>query len=236
MPHIVSAAELIDRGLPRSDASLMAAQVNALRDRVPADQCWHAIAQQALRPQHPFTVHKFLYETVFADWDPQQGPWPAWLPNQEAAQETNIGRFMVAGGFSTYEEFRRWASTHRDEFWAQMIAQLGIRFSRPPSAIRDPASSVVCPGWLVEARLNIVDSCFQAPADATALVYRLKSGQTASWSYDQLQRCTNSVAHCADRRRICLGSGDRSLPADDGRVGRHILGNNSGGLRGGLHR
>ena len=196
MPHVVSAAELIERGLPCSDASLMAVQVNSLLGSVPADHCWHAIAQQILRPEHPFAVHKFLYETVYADWDPQQGPWPAWLPSQEAAQATNIGRFMAAGGFSTYEEFWRWASTHRDEFWAQMISQLGIRFSHPPSAIRDPASSVVYPRWLVDARLNIVDSCFQAPADATAIVYRMKSGQTATWSYGQLQRCTNSVT-CA---------------------------------------
>jgi acetyl-CoA synthetase len=195
MPHIVSAAELIDRGLPHSEAALIAAQVNSLRDSRPADQCWHGIAQQLLRPEHPFAVHKFLYESVYAEWEPQQGPWPAWLPDQDAAQATNIGRLMAAGGFATYEEFRRWASTHRDEFWTQMIEQLGIRFGHPPSAIRDPASSAVCPQWLVDAQLNIVDSCFQAPADATAIVYRMKSGQTATWSYDQLQRCTNRVAH-----------------------------------------
>lgn len=194
MPHIVSAAELIERGLSHSDAALIVAQVNSLRGSLPADQCWHAIAQQFLRPQHPFAVHKFLYETVYAEWEPQQGPWPAWLPSQDAARATNIGRLMTAGGFATYEEFRRWASTHRDEFWMQMLTQLGIRFHRPPTAIRDPASSAACPQWLVDAQLNIVDSCFQAPADATAIVYRMKSGQTTTWSYGQLQRCTNRVA------------------------------------------
>ncbi len=200
MPNVVFAADLIDRGLQRSDAERMAEQINALLKSAPADQCWRAVTQQVLRPHHPFSVHQFLYEAVYAEWDCQQGPRPAWLPSPETARATNIGRLMTARGFGTYEHFRRWASEHRDDFWTLMIATLGIRFGREPSAIRDVASSVACPRWLADARINIVDSCFQGPADATAIVYRLKSGKTSTWSYHQLLRCTNRVANAL---RVC---------------------------------
>ncbi len=76
-----------------------------------------------------------------------------------------------------------------------MVEQLGIRFRRPPSYMMDPSSDAACPRWLVDARFNIVDSCFDAPADATAIVYRTKSGATSTWSYGELLKWTNRVAN-----------------------------------------
>ena len=164
-------------------------------DPRPAVQCWQAISQQVLRPCHPFPVHKFLYETVFSGWDDQRGPWPAWSPTEESQRATNIWRLMERRGFRTYEDLRRWSCENREQFWELMVEQLGIRFSRPPSCIMDPSSDAACPRWLVDARFNIVDSCFDAPADATAIVYRTKSGATSTWSYGDLLKWTNRVAN-----------------------------------------
>ena len=102
---------------------------------------------------------------------------------------------MGKRGIGTYEDLRRWCAENRELFWEFMIEQLGVRFHRPPSCIMDPSSDVTCPKWLVDARLNIADSCFDAAADATAIVHRTKSGATSTWSYGELLQWTNRVAN-----------------------------------------
>jgi acetyl-CoA synthetase len=195
MPKEISAEELVQLGLDGSVAGGMADQVNSLLRSAPAAQCWQAVSRQILRPCHPFPVHRFLYETIFSDWDDRRGPRPAWSPTEESLRATNIWRLMEQRGIATYEDFRRWSAENRERFWELMIERLGLRFRRPPSRIMDPSSDAACPRWLVDARLNIADSCFQAPADATAVVYRTKSGTTATWSYGELLQWTNRVAN-----------------------------------------
>jgi acetyl-CoA synthetase len=195
MPKEISAEELVELGLDGSIAGGMADQVNSLLRSAPAAQCWQAISQRVLRPCHPFPVHKFLYETIFSGWDDQRGPRPAWSPTGESLRATNIWRLMEERGVRTYEDLRRWSDENREQFWELIVDRLGVRFSRPPSCIMDPSSDVACPRWLVDARLNIADSCFDAPSDATAIVYRTKSGATSTWSYDKLLQWTNRVAN-----------------------------------------
>ncbi len=74
MPKEISAEELVGLGLDGAGADGMADQVNALLRSAPAAQSWQAVSQRVLRPSHPFSVHKFLYETVFSAWDDQLGP------------------------------------------------------------------------------------------------------------------------------------------------------------------
>jgi len=194
MPKDISAEELVDLGLDGSVARGMAEEVNSLLRSAPAAQCWQAISRRVLRPCHPFSVHRLLYETVFAGWDGERGPRPAWSPTEQLQRATNIGKLMQSRGFRTYEDLRRWAAENREQFWELMVERLGVRFRRPPSRIMDPSSDVTCPRWLTDAELNIVDSCFDAPADATAIVYRTKSGATSTWSYGTLLQWTNRVA------------------------------------------
>ncbi len=48
-----------------------------------------------LSPDHPFAVHKLLYDAAFGDWDiARQGPPPVWSPTPEGVLCTNSGRFM----------------------------------------------------------------------------------------------------------------------------------------------
>ncbi len=195
MPKEISAEELVELGLDRPVAVGMADQVNSLLHSALAAPCWQAVSQRVLRPCYPFAGHKCLYGRVFSDWDDQCGPRPAWSPTEESLRATNIWEFMNDRGTGTYEDLRRWCAENREQFWELMIEQLGVRFHRPPSCIMDPSSEVACVKWLVDARLNIADSCFEAPEDATAIVYRTKSGTTSTWSYGELLQWTNRVAN-----------------------------------------
>lgn len=195
MPKEISAQKLVELGLEGAVAGEMADRVNSLLRSTPAAQCWQAISQGILRPRHPFPVHKFLYDTVFSGWDDQTGPRPAWSPTEEFRRATNLGRLMERRRFRTYEDLRRWSCENREHFWEIMIEELGIRFRRPPSYIMSPLSDATRPQWLVDAQFNIVESCFNAPAEDTAIVCRTKSGATSTWTYGDLLRCTNRVAN-----------------------------------------
>ncbi len=195
MPKEIAAQVLVELGLAESVAGEMAGKVNSLLRSAPAAQCWQEVSQRVLQPSYPFPVHKFLYDTIFSDWDDRLGPRPAWSPAEESRRATNVWRLMEQRGFRTYEEFRRWSHEDRGRFWELMIEHLGVRFALPPSGIMDPSPDVTRPRWLVGARLNIVDSCFNTPPEATAIVYRTKSGATSTWSYGELLEWTNRVAN-----------------------------------------
>ena len=50
------------------------------------------------------------------------------------------------------------------------------------------------PRWLVDARLNIVESCFQAPADSLAIIHQAEGGEMKTMSVRELAELTNRVA------------------------------------------
>ncbi|MEO1404647.1 MAG: AMP-binding protein, partial [Cyanobacteria bacterium J06635_1] len=51
------------------------------------------------------------------------------------------------------------------------------------------------PHWLVNAQLNIVESCFLAPKEKTAIIAQQPGGPIQTWSYGELERLTNRVAN-----------------------------------------
>jgi acetyl-CoA synthetase len=79
---------------------------------------------------------------------------------------------MQRVGIDSYETLRAWSVENRERFWALAIERLGIRLQKPFSRVMDLSRGVEEPRWLVDARLNIVESCFTAPADSCAIIHR----------------------------------------------------------------
>ena len=78
---------------------------------------------------------------------------------------------------ANYRELHHWSVENRDEFWRRVVVKLGVVFKEAPREMisynrHSSSVSVERPGWLHGARLNIVDSCFLAPASQTAVVFR----------------------------------------------------------------
>ena len=96
MSLVLSAAELTARGLRLDQAEAFVAAVAALDPRMTPAQTWQWIARNLLRPEHPMEVHEHLHKMVFADWDPADGPAPAWFP--EDPQSSNIAWLMQRTG------------------------------------------------------------------------------------------------------------------------------------------
>ncbi|MEN8112851.1 MAG: AMP-binding protein [Actinomycetota bacterium] len=131
-------------------------------------------------------------------------PTPTWRPDAETVRRANLTAVMGDLGFSTYDDLYRWSVADRAGFWAHVLDRLGIVFAEPPDAIvHGPATN---PEWLPGARLNIVDSCFTAPADRVAVVHR-RNGENHRVTYGELRSLVDRFSH--GLRAAGVGEGDR---------------------------
>ena len=126
---------LIECGLDRSTSERLVKRINPLLTSLPATACWEEISQTILTPDHPFPLHQLLYNTVFADWAGAAAP--AWFPNEDEVEKTNIAAVMRELKLDSYEALHSWSVYHRADFWRLMIEQLGIQFHRKFSKVVD---------------------------------------------------------------------------------------------------
>jgi acetyl-CoA synthetase len=207
--------QLIACGLEQSTASDLLQRMNPFFSSLPPPECWQKMTQEVLTPDHPFALHKLLHETVFSDWDSTQGPPPAWFPAEEQMQTTNIAELMRALKLNSYEALHAWSARHRADFWEVMMKRLGIRFKQGFTQVVDLSHGVESPQWLVSAKLNIADSCFNAPDDAIAIVFQQEGGALSTLTYKALNSLTNRVANALmDAGLLFGGSTPERTPGD----------------------
>jgi acetyl-CoA synthetase len=185
---------LRDLGLAPEAAQELGQKLSAIDVDLPADEIWGRVSREVLSPEIPFAVHLYLYRAVFHDWDVSLGPPPAWTPTDREIAETNIASFAKKVGLSSVHELHHWSVTERAEYWKRIIASLGIRFVEPPSATVDLRGGVESPRWLPDARMNIAESCFLAPADTPAIVHQAEGGTPEITTYGELDRLSNRFA------------------------------------------
>ncbi len=119
---------------------------------------------------------------------------PAWVPSPEFIAGTNLAWLMRTVGVDSYESLQRWSVEHREEYWARSIERLGIRFRQPFSRVADLSAGVKSPRWLPGAALNIVESCFAAPAESPAILFQPEDGQLQTMTVGELRTLTSRVA------------------------------------------
>src|SRR5712671_3606977 len=107
---------------------------------------------------------------------------------------------MQRAGVDSYAALHAWSVQNRETFWALAIERLCVRLQKPFSRVMDLSRGVEEPRWLVDARLNIVESCFTAPTGSPAIIHQAEGGELASVSVSELQALTNLVAANLKRR------------------------------------
>ena len=95
----------------------------------------------------------------------------------------------------SYEALHSWSVHHRADFWRLMIEKLGIQFHRKFSEVIDLSKGDEFPNWLVDAQLNIVESCFNTPSDATAIVFQSEGSALSTMTYGELNALIDRVAN-----------------------------------------
>ncbi len=125
---------------------------------------------------------------------------PAWVPSPDFIRTTNIAWLMQRAGVDSYAALHAWSVRNREAFWALAIERLRLRFQRPFSRVMDLSRGVETPRWLVDARLNIVESCFAALSDSPAILHQAEGGELATLSVGELRALTDRVAANLKRR------------------------------------
>ena len=190
---MLTVEQLIACGLEEAEASQIAEVVNRLLPTQSPTACWYEISRYILTPQHPFALHQLLYETVYTDFDrATHGPPPAWFPTDEDITKANITRLMAELHIKTYPEFHAWSIANRDTFWQMMIDKLGIKVRDIHAESQKDATGIATNLH----KLNIVESCFNAPNDAIAIVTQRENDENlVTLTYCELESLTNRVAN-----------------------------------------
>ena len=195
---------LVSHGLELNESQCLATRAAALGGNSPLET-WKLVTDRLLRPEYPFAVHEYVYETTFAEWDHATlGPPPAWTPHDSGS--SNIAGLMKAIGIHSYQELYQWSIRERAAFWDTMLRRLRIRVSRDYTRILDDSAGPEGPQWLRGARMNIIESCYSAPPDSTAIVYQTGDDQIRRVSVAELRSLSYKVADGLRKLSIEPGS------------------------------
>lgn len=160
---------------------------------------WQRLVAEILRPNVPFAVHRELFSRNFGNW---AGHRPAWIPAAQDIERANLTRLMMALGHASLEELTTAAKNQPATFWNCLIAQLGIRFHTPPQKILEQTASQRT-HWLLNARLNIAESCFQH--DSAGVIALDEKGCRQQLSIAELKAQALRFAGALRRRGLQFG-------------------------------
>ncbi len=126
----------------------------------------------------------------------------AWRPDDETIRNANLTAVMRELGVDDYADLHRWSVDDRSAFWKMVLDRLGIVFDVLPDQIL--VGTPREPTWLPGARMNIVDSCFTAPEDKIAVVYR-REGSNQRTSYGELRNLVDRFAAGLTNHGVAAG-------------------------------
>ncbi len=205
MEKSITSQQLIDKGCAQPEAEILAQKINSCLTNTSAEQTWNKISKEILTPQHPFSLHVFLFSLVYPDWQNHPETAAAWFPEPHAISQTHLAQFMSEQRMTTLQHFHAWTAEQPEAFWHAIIQKLGILFRQPPTQICDLEDGIESPNWLVGATFNITDSCFTALPSATAVIYQDKNHVLQKMTYGELNFLSNRIANSLLGRGFTAG-------------------------------
>ena len=118
-----------------------------------------------------------------------------WIPTKAIIENSNIYKMMQKHNIANYNDFWKWSITQKEQFWEETVRNLGIKLKKDFTSILNVTDGVETPKWLYNAKLNIVDSCFQNSNNATSIIYQEEGGSIQKISQLELKELVNKVAN-----------------------------------------
>ena len=161
----------------------------------PAALAWQQISQKVFSSNDNFLAQHEVFTYLFPEWPNQLDSAPAWMPDATWIKTTNLAKFMREQHFSDLKTFQQWTTQQFEKFWGLMAKTLQIQFSTSPTKVCDLKNGLENPQWFVGGRMNITQSCFQAPLDKKAIIYLDSQKKLQHITYGELDRYTNQIAN-----------------------------------------
>lgn len=100
-----------------------------------------------------------------------------WTPEIYAIT-SNVKHWMNALGFNSYPEFYHWSIENKEVFWEKAINTIPLKLHTSYSTILESAEKPDAITWLKDATFNIVESCFLAPPNQTAIYFQSENNDS----------------------------------------------------------
>jgi len=120
---------------------------------------------------------------------------PFWKPSLEIIEQSNIYKMMQAHNFVNYEDFWKWSVSQKEIFWEETIQNLGIKLAQNYTTILDASNGVEQAQWLKNAKLNIIDACFQNNDDSIAVFFQEEGKNIQKVTQKELLSLVNQIAN-----------------------------------------
>lgn len=167
--------------------------VEALLRQESPERAWTVARQSILKREDGFDLHQRVYEMCRDAGPSQETPLPAWRPTEEVIRGANVTSAARQVGCADYPAFYRWSVGQRARYWGLAAGRLGIVFRRPYDRVlemRGPTQPV----WFSGARMNIVESCFQADPGSTAILFADGTGAMQAVTAAELRQLVGRIA------------------------------------------
>lgn len=120
---------------------------------------------------------------------------PFWKPSKEIIEQSNIYKMMQQVGFDNYKDFWEWSVANKEDFWEVTVQNLGIKLEKKYTSFLDTSKGIEKPKWLKNAKLNIVDSCFQNSDAAIAVIFQEEGKKIQKVTQKELLKLVNQIAN-----------------------------------------
>ena len=136
----------------------------------------------------------------------------AWTPTAATIERAQLTRFMRQTGAANFDELYRKSIESVEEFTAEVLKFLDIKFDPPYEKLLDTSGGIEWSKWCAGGGLNITEMCVDRWAktdetkDQPAIIWEGEEGRTRILTYTELLGEVESCA--ASMRNIGLGKGD----------------------------
>lgn len=171
----------------------MTVEHNRSNKAIEQDQAWDQFVRNTSN-EIGFDDQWEFFEMNFEGRPETDGPPIVWSPDLER-DRTNLARFMELAGVDSYQHMHEQSCSDRSGFWKMVVERLSIQFGEESASVLSSRNDPKNPEWFAGATMNIVDSCFSAPAERPAIVTRKEGSiELAVTTYGQLEEQVNRVA------------------------------------------
>ncbi len=123
----------------------------------------------------------------------------AWTPSPDVIERAQLTRFMRQVGANSFDELYRFSIENVEEFTAEVLKFLDIRFNPPVEKLLDQRDGAAFPHWCVGAGLNVVSHCVDRwqtdeMRDQPAIIWEGEEGEDCIYTYEYLKQM---VEFCA---------------------------------------
>ena len=130
-----------------------------------------------------------------------------WTPSDELREQANLTRLMRHLGVDRYSELHRISIEEPERFWPEVIADLGLEFSKPWRQVVDTTKGNEWATWFVGGKLNVAHNCVHRWRDhaGEAAIGLGEGGARWSLSWGELSQQVTQLAEALVARGIAPG-------------------------------